>query len=456
MLNTRGLSYDKAFKQKLPHSFSSVAVQLLIYCRRGSIMHATIAQLRPDITTLIPKLTAIYRDLHQHPELSMQEFRTARIAAEHLEKLGYEVTEGLGITGVVGLLHNGSGPTVMLRADMDALPMAEKTGLDYASQVVGEMPDGNKTPVSHMCGHDLHVAWLMGAAELLAAHREQWQGTLMVVFQPGEEIGKGALAMIGDMQHFPKPDIILGQHVMVGKAGTIGYRAGAILTAGDSLHVKFHGKGAHGSMPQNAIDPVMIAAYSAVRLQSIISRETAPLDSAVLTIGSIQAGTKENIIPDDAVLKLNMRSYKDSVRDKMISSVKRICCCESHASGAGDPDIEFIDSYPVTENDIAATERLSQQFIAHFAERCFETEPATASEDFSQFGRHWQVPYVFWFVGGTDPQVWQRALKADSLETIPANHSSQFTIHLDDTIQAGLEAMLVAALTWLAVDSEHL
>ncbi|MBT0727152.1 amidohydrolase [Rosenbergiella australiborealis] len=415
-------------------------------------MTTTLKQLGPEIDALLPKLAAIYKDLHQHPELSMQEFRTASIAADHLKTLGYEVSEGLGTTGVVGILKNGSGPVVMLRADMDALPMAEKTGLPYASQAIGEMPDGSKTPVSHMCGHDLHVAWLMGAAELLADHRSLWHGTLMVVFQPGEEIGQGALAMIADMKDdFPKPDIILGQHVMVGKAGTVGYRAGAILSAGDSVHIKFHGKGAHGSMPQNAIDPVMIAAYSAVRLQTIVSRETAPLDSAVLTIGSIQAGTKENIIPDDAILKLNMRSYKDTVRDKMIRSVKRICCCESHASGAGDPEIEFIDSYPVTVNDQQATERLSEQFIAHFGERCFETQPATASEDFSQFGRHWQVPYVFWFIGGTDPQVWLKAEKAGAIETIPANHSSQFTLHLEETIQAGLEAMVVAALTWSAV-----
>ncbi len=303
-----------------------------------------------------------------------------------------------------------------------------------------------------MCGHDMHVAWLIGAAEIFAKHRALWKGTLMLVFQPGEEIGKGALAMIEAMEHFPKPDIILGQHVMVGKAGSIGYRAGAILTAGDSLHVTFHGRGAHGSMPQNAIDPVMMAAHSAVRLQTIVSRETSPLDSAVLTIGSIQAGTKENIIPDEATLKLNMRSYKDSVRDKMISSVKRICCCESHASGAGDPDINFIDSYPVTVNDRQATEKLAQQFIAHFAEQCFETEPATASEDFSQFSRHWQVPYVFWFIGGTDPQVWAQAQQTQSIANIPANHSSQFTLHLPGTLQAGLEAMLVAALTWSAVD----
>ncbi|KMK17370.1 amidohydrolase [Pluralibacter gergoviae] len=413
-------------------------------------MKDKIQKLNKDIKAIIPQLVDIYKDLHQHPELSMQEFRTAKIAAEHLKKCGFDVTEKLGVTGVVGIIKNGDGNTVMLRADMDALPMAEKTALPYASKATGETSEGVKTPVAHMCGHDLHVAWMMGVAEILAKNTALWSGTLMVLFQPGEEVGKGALAMIDDMKtHFPKPDVILGQHVMVGEAGTVGYRPGAILTAGDSLHIRFQGKGAHGSMPQNAIDPVMMAAYSAVRLQTIVSRETSPLDSAVLTIGSIQAGTKENIIPDEAILKLNMRSYKESVRSKMIDSVKRICTCESHASGAHDPDIDFIDSYPVTENDEAATLRLSEQFRSVFGDRCYETAPATASEDFSYFGRKWGVPYVFWLVGCTEKSVWEKAVREDNVESIPANHSSQFKIELDPTVQTGVEAMLTAALTWL-------
>lgn len=406
--------------------------------------------LSADIEALIPHLTELYKDFHQHPELSMQEFRTAAKVAEYLKKLGFDVSEKIGVTGVVGLLRNGEGKTVMLRADMDALPIKENTGLPYASQAVGETADGIKTAVSHMCGHDLHVTWLLGVAEVLAKNRSVWQGTLMVVFQPGEEVGKGALAMINDMQdNFPKPDIILGQHVMVGEAGTIGYRAGAILTAGDSLHIKFHGRGGHGAFPQNAIDPVMMAAYSAVRLQTIISRETSPLDSAVLTIGSIQAGVKENVIPDYATLKLNMRSFKSEVRDKMLQSVKRICTCECHASGGQDPEIEVLDSYPVTENDQQATQRIAESFHRYFGERAYETAPATASEDFSHFGRKWNVPYVFWFVGSTDRQTWQEAVRRDAVQEIPANHSSKFTITLDPTVRTGLEAMLVAALSWL-------
>ena len=414
-------------------------------------MNERMKALEKSIIELIPELTDIYKDFHQNPELSMQEFRTAKKVAEYLRPLGYEIHEKIGITGIVALLSNGAGSTVMLRADMDALPMPEKTGLPYASQVTGETAEGVRTNISHMCGHDLHVAWLMGVAKILSQHKEAWSGTLMLVFQPGEEVAQGALAMIEDMQDkFPKPDIILGQHVMVGKAGTVGYKAGAILTAGDSLHITFHGRGAHGSMPQNSIDPVMMAAYSAVRLQSIVSREISPQDSAVLTIGSIQAGTKENIIPDTAVMKLNMRSYKDSVRDKMLNSVKRICSCESHASGANDePEIKFINSYPVTENDLQATTKLEQSFIDFFAERAYVTTPVTASEDFSYFGRKWGVPYVFWFVGSTEASQWEQAVQNNTVAQIPANHSSLFKIELDPTVKTGLEAMLTAALTWL-------
>ncbi|WP_075181417.1 amidohydrolase [Pantoea sp. 1.19] len=413
-------------------------------------MKARLQPLQDTIDRLVPVLNDIYKDLHQHPELSMQEWRTAGIVANHLRGLGYEVTEKVGGTGVVGILRNGEGPTVMLRADMDALPMAEKTGLPWASQAEGVTLEGVKTPVAHMCGHDLHVAWMMGAAEALATHRDSWKGTLMLVFQPGEEVAAGALAMIDDMKdRFPKPDIILGQHVMIAEAGTVGWRAGPILTAGDSLQVTFKGRGAHGSEPQKSIDPVLMAAYSAVRLQSIVSRETAPQQAAVVTIGSIQAGTKENIIPDEARLKLNVRTYATPVRDRVMGSITRICQCESHASGAASPEISVIDSYPLTENDAAATAKLAASFHTWFGDRAYETAPAMNSEDFSQFGRHWQVPYVFWFVGCTEASRWREAVRQHRVDEIPANHASGFVITLDPTVKTGLEAMLVAALTWL-------
>lgn len=410
------------------------------------------AKMASDISGALPALEAIYKDFHANPELSMQEVRTASIAASFIKKLGYDVHEQVGVTGVVGLLKNGDGPTVMLRADMDALPMAEKTGADYASNKKAKTADGEEVDVSHMCGHDLHVTWLMGVAQLMANHRELWNGTLMLVFQPGEEIGRGAKAMIDDnmIERFPKPDIILGQHVMVGEAGTVGHRAGAILAAGDSMHIKLYGRGAHGSMPQNSIDPVVMAAATVMRLQTIVSREISPLESGVLTIGALQAGTKENIIPDDAVIKLNMRTYDDGVRQRMLDSVQRICCAECQASNADKPpEFTTIDSYPVTENDAAATTTLAEAFQDHFAERSYETAPAAASEDFSVFGREWKVPYVFWFVGCTEKSTWEQAVKAANINKIPSNHSSQFLPQIHPTLQTGLETMLVAALAWL-------
>src|SRR5690242_16059787 len=260
-----------------------------------------------DVDGLLPDLEAFYKDVHSHPELSMQETRTAGLAADRLRAAGYDVTTGVGTTGVVGLLRNGDGPTVMLRADMDALPVQEATGLPYASAVTATDRDGNKVPVMHACGHDMPVGWLVGAATLLARARDAWRGTLLAVFQPAEETAEGAQAMIDDglFARFPKPDVVLGQHVMVGPAGAVAGRTGVITSAADSLHIRLYGRGAHGSMPQASIDPVVMAAATVLRLQTIVSREIAPTESAVVTVGALQAGTKENVIPDEAIIKLN-------------------------------------------------------------------------------------------------------------------------------------------------------
>jgi len=404
------------------------------------------------IDQLLPELEEIYKDIHKNPELSMQEFRTAKIAADYLTKYQYEVTTGIGVTGVVGLMKNGEGPTVMLRADMDALPIAENTGLPYSSTKVARDEEGIEVGVSHVCGHDLHVTWLMGAARLFSEHRDQWKGTLMAVFQPGEEVGRGAQGMIDDgmMDRFPKPDIILGQHVMVGEAGTVRHRSGAILSAGNSLKVKLFGRGAHGSQPQTSIDPVIMAAATTMRLQTIISREIAPIENAVLTIGALQAGTKENIIPDDATIKLNIRTFDDNVRDHILSAVKRICCAECSASNAPrEPEFTTIDSYPMTVNDVVATAIVAKAFDAQFGDKSFETKPASASEDFSVFGRNWKVPYVFWFVGGTDPKTYLAAKKNHQVNAIPSNHSPKFAPVINPTLKTGLQAMMTAAVAWL-------
>jgi len=404
--------------------------------------------------TLLLELEALYKDLHRHPELSMQELRTARIVAEKMQALGYEVTTNVGVTGVVCVMTNGIGPTVMLRADMDALPMAEDTGLEYASNVTAHDADGVQVGVAHSCGHDMHVTWMLGAARVLSANRAVWRGTLMIVFQPGEETAEGARAMVRDWgeDRFPKPEIILGQHVMVGPAGTVSYRPGVTLSAGDSLKIKLFGRGSHGSQPQTSIDPVIMAAATTLRLQTIVSRELAPSEPAVLTIGSLQAGTKENIIPDDATIKLNVRTFNEDTRESMLASIRRICCAECDASGAErPPEFTTINSYPLTHNDVAATQKLAEAFSKQFGENAsLAPGPAAASEDFSIFGRTWGVPYVFWFVGSTDPATYAKAEQEKSVNKIPSNHSPRFAPQLHPTLETGLQAMLAGAFAWLS------
>lgn len=404
------------------------------------------------LEAMLPEMEEIYKDIHSHPELSMQEKRTAKIAADYLRKYNWEVTTGIGVTGVVGLLKNGEGPTVMLRADMDGLPITEATGLPYASTVKTKDEEGREVGVSHTCGHDFHVTWLMGAARLLFENKDQWGGTVLAVFQPGEEVGRGAKAMMDDgmIKRFPKPDIILGQHVMVGIAGYVGHRTGAILSGGDSLQIKIFGRGSHGSQPQNAIDPVIMAAATTIRLQTIVSREIDPDKSAVVTVGSLQAGTKENIIPDDATLKINIRTFDEDVREKVLSAVKRICCAECQASNAPmEPEFSTINYYPLTQNDTEATAKIAEAFDAQFGERSFETPRRSASEDFSVFGREWKVPYVFWFVGGTNKDIFLEAKKNKAVNTIPSNHSPKFAPVLHPTLKTGFVTMITAAAVWL-------
>lgn len=408
----------------------------------------------PGIDRLLPELEALYKDVHSHPELSMQETRTSGLAAERLRAAGYEVATGIGGTGVVGVFRNGAGPTVMLRADMDALPVAEATGLPYASQATATDREGRTVPVAHLCGHDMHVTWLAGAASLLAANRATWHGTLMAVFQPAEETAEGAQAMIDDglFRRFPKPDVVLGQHVMVGPAGTLAARIGAITSSADSLEIRLFGRGAHGSMPQASIDPVVMAAATVMRLQTVVSREVAAAEAAVVTVGALQAGTKENVIPDDAVIKLNVRTFDAGVRKRVLAAIERIVNAEAEASGAPrKPEITSLDHYPLNVNDKDATRRVGDAFRSFFGpERVRETGPAPASEDFGSFGTEWHVPSVFWFVGGTDPDVYAKARQAHRLNELPVNHSPQFAPVLHPTLKTGVEALVVAARAWLS------
>lgn len=399
-------------------------------------------------------LEALYKDVHSHPELSMQEERTAGLAAGRLRAAGFEVTEGVGGTGVVGILANGDGPTAMLRADMDALPVKEETGLPYGSEVTATDPDGNETPVMHACGHDMHVTWLAGASALLAAEKDPWRGTLMVVFQPAEETAAGARAMIDDglFDRFPKPDVILGQHVMSLPAGTIAGTSGVITSAGDSFEIRMFGRGAHGSMPQASIDPVVMAASTVLRLQTIVSREIAPSDSAVVTVGSLQAGTKENVIPDEAVIKLNVRTFDQAVRSHVLDAIKRIVDAEAQASGAPrPPEITQLDRYDLVRNDDAASERVREAFRVRFGDgRVSHTGPTSASEDFGSFGIEWQVPSVFWFVGGVEPRTWAKAEREGRLSELPTNHNPKFAPVIRPTLETGVETLVAATCAWLS------
>jgi hippurate hydrolase len=304
----------------------------------------------------------------------------------------------------------------------------------------------------------MHVAWLIGAATLFAQARDAWRGTLMPVFQPAEETAQGAQAMIDDglFKRFPKPAVILGQHVMVGSAGVLSSPPGAVTSAGDSLQIRLFGRGAHGSMPQASIDPVVMAASTVLRLQTIVSREIAATDAAVVTIGSLQAGTKENVIPDEAILKLNVRTFDEGVRTRVLAAIERIVNAEAEASGAPrKPEITPLDRYSLVMNDPDAVKRVGDAFRHHFpAERVQSTSPTTASEDFGSFGAEWGVPSLFWFVGGTDPGVHAKAQKEGKLGDLPTNHNPRFAPVIHPTLEAGVEALVVAAQAWLRVQSE--
>jgi amidohydrolase len=412
------------------------------------------ANVLANLSGLLPDLECVYKDLHSHPELSMQENRTAHIAADRLRAAGYEVTTGVGKTGVVGLLRNGDGPTIMLRADMDGLPVKEATGLPYASSVTANDREGKTVPVMHACGHDMHVTWLIGATTLLARNRDAWRGTLMPVFQPAEETAAGAQAMIDDglFKRFPKPDVVLGQHVMVGPSGVLSSRAGVVTSAGDSLQIRMFGRGAHGSMPQASIDPVVMAAATVLRLQTIVSREMAATEAAVVTIGSLQAGTKENVIPDEAIIKLNVRTFDEGVRKRVLAAIERIVNAEAEASGAPKkPEITPLDRYSLVTNDPEAAKRVGDAFRRYFpAGRVQETGPTTASEDFGSFGAEWGAPSVFWFVGGTDSDMYAKAKKEGKIGDIPTNHNPRFAPMIHPTLETGVQALVVAAQAWLS------
>jgi len=397
-------------------------------------------------------LADFYRDLHEHPELSFQEHRTAKKIEEVIAPLGVEVTPGVGGTGVVAVLRNGSGPVVWLRADFDALPVQEQTGLPYASSVRATNSDGKDVPVMHACGHDMHVTALVGTLRLLTELKETWSGTVVAVFQPAEEIGGGAKAMIADgiLDRFPKPEVVLGQHVGPLPAGMIAYKTGTALAASDSLKMQLFGRGGHGSQPESTIDPVVMASNVVQRLQTIVSRELSPFEPAVVTVGYLHAGAKDNIIPDDAELGINIRTFNEEVRKKTLASITRIAQAESTASGADkEPAVTSLHTFPITVVDDAAMQAIAAVFRGHFgAERVVESpSPLAGSEDVGFFGTAAGVPTAFWFWGGYELQRFEDAAAAG--KPVPSNHSPQFAPVLEPTLSTGIEALTVAALSRL-------
>ncbi|MEU1330675.1 amidohydrolase [Streptomyces sp. NPDC005865] len=428
-------------------------------------------------------LADLYRDLHAHPELSFEEHRTAAEVARRAASYGYEVTTGVGRTGVVAVLTNDgakpdggaephgcvkrnsgaepdsrpepadrtpqppAGPTVLLRADMDALPVAERTGLPYASRTDGVM---------HACGHDMHVTCLLGALKLLADARGDWSGRIVAVFQPAEEAGQGAQVMVDDRfyERFGTPDVVLGQHVAPLPAGMIGAHPGAAFAATDALRVRLFGKGGHGSRPETTIDPVVLAASTVMRLQTVVSREIAGGETAVVTVGSVRAGTKHNIIPDEAELQLNIRTYTPEVRTRVLAAVERIIRGEAATAGAEkEPEITEIDTFPVVTNDADAVDRTMAAISAVLGtERVVDPGQVTGSEDVGIFATaaQGQVPLCYWLYGGADADEVIAAQRAGTFERdIPSNHSPTFAPLIEPTLTTGVTALTTAALAWL-------
>jgi hippurate hydrolase len=408
--------------------------------------------------TDVAGLAELYQDLHAHPELAFGEHRTAALVASRLRDLGYQTTTGVGRTGVVGVLKNGEGPTVLLRADMDALPVREQTGLPYASTDRGADSDGREVPLMHACGHDMHVTCLLGAAAELAGDSASWRGTLLLVFQPAEESAQGARAMVDDglFDRFGVPEVVLGQHVSPIPAGLLGLRPGPAFAASDSLRVVLHGRGAHGSRPETSVDPVVMAAATVLRLQTIVSRDLAPADTAVVTVGALHAGTMENIIPDEAELLLSVRTFTEPVRAKTLAAIERIVGAEAAAAGApADPEIITKGSFPPVVNDPAACARLTEAFAEGIGPGLvLDPGPVSGSEDVGLLAAAAGAPCAYWLLGGADPALFANITSIAEaraiVEGLPSNHSPLFAPVIEPTVRTGVTALACAARAWLA------
>jgi hippurate hydrolase len=406
---------------------------------------------KAQIDPIYPQMESLYEDIHRNPELSLHEVKTAAKMADNLRRLGFDVTTGVGGTGVVGVLKNGPGPTVMIRAELDALPIPEKTGLEYASHVTTKDDQGNDVPVMHACGHDLHMAIGIGTATLLSENKDRWHGTFIFVGQPAEERIRGASAMLKDglFTRFPRPDFALSLHDTADlPAGQLGYTSGYALSNSDSVDVIIYGRGAHGSAPQDGVDPIVIAARTILAWQTIISREKSPLDPGVITVGSIHGGTKHNIIPDEVKLQLTVRSYTAEVRKNLLDSIARIAKAEAEASGAPKaPKVDVIESVASVYNDPALTARVAAALKHTFGDsNVVEEKPNMASDDFAEYG-HAGVPALQFSLGAVNPEKFAAAKKSG--EQLPGPHSPFFAPDREPSLRMGIEAETTAVLSIL-------
>lgn len=403
------------------------------------------AAIETSVESDYPKLDALYKDIHAHPEIAFQEVKTAAKLATEMRAIGFDVTEGVGKTGLVAIYSNGDGPTIMVRTELDALPMEEKTGLPYASHDKTTW-NGRETLVAHSCGHDIHMASWVGTAKTLVGLKDRWQGTLMFIAQPAEEIGAGANAMLADglFTWFAKPDFAFGLHDGPGPYGFIFYRVGIGSSNSDSLAITFHGRGGHGAAPQLTIDPVVIAARFVLDVQSVISREKDPVEFGVVSIGAIHGGTAENIIPDDVRVFGTIRSFKPEVRVRMHAGIERTANAAAAMSGAPAPDITITEGAKAVMNDPAVVATAETMLKAAFGDKFTTSPPATASEDFSEFAAA-GVPSMFFNIGVYDPERVASARKSGT--PLPGNHSPLFAPVPKPTIETGVTAMTLAVLS---------
>lgn len=410
--------------------------------------------LKPTLDAVYPSLDALYQDLHRNPELSLREEKTAAKMAAQLRKLGLQVTERVGGYGVVGVLRNGEGPTVMVRTDLDALPIKEQTGLPYASTVVVKGDNGDMTPVMHACGHDIHMTSWVGAAAILAANKTGWRGTVVFVGQPAEEILQGAKAMLKDglLTRFPKPDFVLGIHDSnLIPAGQVGIVSGPASAASNSVDITFYGKGGHGAAPHLGKDPVLIAARTVVTLQSIVSREISPFEPAIVTVGTFHAGSKRNVIPDEAKLELTVRSYKSEVQQHMLEAIARIAKAESAAAGTAREPLVAVDPKEASDvviNDPALASRLGSSLKRALGDaNVVPIAPSPASEDFGEFGRAAKAPSIQLRLGMVEPAEYAAA-KAVGKST-PGSHTANFAPDRERTIRTGVVALAASVMELL-------